>query len=288
LPFEPDSLSGRNRRLLERKSPNVPKAAKKTKKEGESKTLVTMAPGASLLREEGGGGEPGVRPANHRPEVVAERSGCKMTEDEWQNCQNPMPMLEFLGSSARASDRKLRLFVCACCRRIPSLISDGRCRRAVEMSERFADGLSSEQELEVVRLGVEEAETRARAESKHDEANAAHAAWRACFPKLYPAWTPSAIWLANEQRAQPALLRDLFPHPVRLNTIQPSWLEWNEGTVVNLARSIYDEFSFQDLPILADALEEAGCCDADILNHCRRGGTHIRGCWVIDLVLGRS
>jgi hypothetical protein len=70
--------------------------------------------------------------------------------------------------------------------------------------------------------------------------------------------------------------------------INPIWLRWNDGTVVKLAQSIYDERRFTDLPILADALEDAGCADADILAHCRGPGPHVRGCWVVDLLLGKS
>jgi hypothetical protein len=55
-----------------------------------------------------------------------------------------------------------------------------------------------------------------------------------------------------------------------------------------LARSIYQEERFHDLPVLADALEEAGCTDADILAHCRQPGSHVRGCWVVDAILGKS
>jgi hypothetical protein len=55
-----------------------------------------------------------------------------------------------------------------------------------------------------------------------------------------------------------------------------------------MARRIYDERAFHDLPILADALEEAGCTDAEILAHCRSSGEHVRGCWVVDLVLGKT
>jgi hypothetical protein len=65
-------------------------------------------------------------------------------------------------------------------------------------------------------------------------------------------------------------------------------LTWNDRCVGKLAQAIYDEQAFDRLPILADALEEAGCTDADILNHCRSGGEHVRGCWVVDLVLGKS
>ena len=68
----------------------------------------------------------------------------------------------------------------------------------------------------------------------------------------------------------------------------PSWLAWNGGTVFNLAQGIYDQRAFDSLPILADALEEAGCQDADILGHCRQPGPHVLGCWAVNLLLGKS
>jgi hypothetical protein len=67
-----------------------------------------------------------------------------------------------------------------------------------------------------------------------------------------------------------------------------NWLTYNHATVPAIARRIYEERAFHDLPFLADALEDAGCTDADILSHCRQGGEHVRGCWVVDLVLGKS
>jgi hypothetical protein len=80
-------------------------------------------------------------------------------------------------------------------------------------------------------------------------------------------------------------LREIFGNPFRpviLNTA------WRTSTVTALAQAIYEDRAFDRLPILADALEDAGCTDADILGHCRGGGEHVRGCWVVDLVLGKE
>jgi hypothetical protein len=66
------------------------------------------------------------------------------------------------------------------------------------------------------------------------------------------------------------------------------WLNWNDGTVVKLAEGIYNDRAFDRLPVLADALEDAGCTEAEILAHCRSGGEHVRGCWVLDLILGKE
>jgi hypothetical protein len=91
-----------------------------------------------------------------------------------------------------------------------------------------------------------------------------------------------------EVAAQVALLHDLFGNSFRPSTLDPTVLAWNGGTVPKLAQAIYDERRFADLPILADALEEAGCSNPDVLAHCRSDGPHVRGCWAVDFLLGKS
>jgi hypothetical protein len=80
-------------------------------------------------------------------------------------------------------------------------------------------------------------------------------------------------------------LRDIFGNPFKPVSVDRAWLTSN---VIGLAETIYADRAFDRLPILADALEDAGCDNADILNHCRQPGEHVRGCWVVDLVLGKS
>src|SRR5262249_19732568 len=83
-----------------------------------------------------------------------------------------------------------------------------------------------------------------------------------------------------------ALVRDLIGNPFRPpNALNPAW---RTPDVLGLARSAYYERAFDRLPILGDALEDAGCTDAVILDHCRGPGPHVRGCWVVDLILGKS
>jgi hypothetical protein len=89
----------------------------------------------------------------------------------------------------------------------------------------------------------------------------------------------------QEMVCQCALLRDIFGNPFRPVSVDASWLA---GPVITLADTIYTDRAFDRLPLLADALEEAGCTDADILAHCRGDGPHVRGCWVVDLILGKS
>jgi hypothetical protein len=84
------------------------------------------------------------------------------------------------------------------------------------------------------------------------------------------------------------LLREIVGNPYRPVAINPHWLAWNGGTVAQLARGIYAERAFDRMPVLGDALEEAGCCDERLLEHCRRPGGHLRGCWAVDLLSGRE
>jgi hypothetical protein len=88
--------------------------------------------------------------------------------------------------------------------------------------------------------------------------------------------------------ASACLLRDSIGNPFRPVSLDPSWRAWNGGAVRKMAESIYEERRFADLPILADALEDAGCADAAILALCRGPGEHVRGCWVVDLLLGKA
>ena len=92
-----------------------------------------------------------------------------------------------------------------------------------------------------------------------------------------------------EKQQQCSILRDISGNPFdACPVLAPAWLEWNDRCVMKLAQAIYDERAFDRMPILADALEDAGCDDADILAHCRGDGPHVRGCWVVDLLLGNS
>jgi hypothetical protein len=88
-----------------------------------------------------------------------------------------------------------------------------------------------------------------------------------------------------EGTAQAALLRDIVGNPFLPVALDPAW---HTHQVVTLARAIYDERAFDRLPVLADALEEAGCIDPGILAHCRGPGPHVRGCWPVDLLLGEG
>jgi hypothetical protein len=100
---------------------------------------------------------------------------------------------------------------------------------------------------------------------------------------------PFAEALRAEARTQAALVRDVFGNPFRpMIPLDPTWLVWNGGTVPALAERIYNERDWASLPVLADALEDAGCSSPEILIHCRGPGPHARGCWVLDLLLEKE
>jgi hypothetical protein len=109
-------------------------------------------------------------------------------------------------------------------------------------------------------------------------------------------WASSVEWAATcppggtlDTRApQCALLRDIVGNPFRTTTIDPDWGAWNDGIVLRIAQAIYEERAFDRMPILGDALENAGCAERAILDHLRSLGPHVRGCWVLDLVLGKA
>jgi hypothetical protein len=230
-----------------------------------------------------------------------------VTEAEWLACTDPEPMLGFLRD--KVSDRKLRLFAVACCRRVWPLIRPWY-RAGVETAERYADGLASDQELEDAPDGFWP--THDAGEGFQVEAAAGYSADRDAFTAAaeasgYAAWAsvdPGRTWLPpwqemglpmararrdEQKKHQADTLRDIFgPMPFRPVSVEPAWLRWNSGTVLAIARRIYDERRFEDMPIPGDALEDAGCTDADILTHCRGGGPHVRGCWVLDLLLGKE
>ncbi len=225
-----------------------------------------------------------------------------MTEQEWLQCTDPKPMLDFL--RGKASDRKLRLFAVGYCRRIWHVLKDERSQRSVEISECYADGESTMESM--FEAGYSALAAIRDASPEHPLAewwettvctpstayNAARNcafsdAWKAADSasgtSYIPAHidTPLGLCLA-------VLLRDIFGNPFRPITINPAWLAWNDGTVRHLAHGIYDEKAFDRMPILADALEEARCDNKDILDHCRSDSPHVKGCWVVDLVLGKE
>jgi hypothetical protein len=242
-----------------------------------------------------------------------------MTEAEWLTATDPTPMLEFL--KGKASDRKLRLFSVASCRRVGHLFVDPVFHRAVNVGEVYADGGTSDEErqaaMEVAEavfagrwMGVLHSE--AIQTNVFSEMEAASAAIHAVYPQddlvgsdaelPYLTWLPvSAIrnelrggirdneQAAMKERAENAvhglLLHDIMGNPFRPVSAAAAWLT---PTALSFARRMYDSRDFSPMPILADALQDAGCANDDVLGHCRGEGPHVRGCWVVDLVLGKG
>ena len=218
-----------------------------------------------------------------------------MTEAEWLACTDPGSIVEWLRASGRSSDRKLRLFATACCRRLLPLVREGRAQEWVEVIEEYADGRASKAALRRVRRGVRAARHALRAGGELQwqewaanwlvEVSATGNAFGGVVDRLHH---PSFLGLfdseVDERASQCALLRDIF-HPSRSGDLGSAWLT---PDVLGLARTTYEEYGFDRLPILGDALEDAGCTDAEILGHCRGPQGHVRGCWAVDAVLGRA
>lgn len=245
-----------------------------------------------------------------------------MTEQEWLQGEDLEAMLRHLND--KVSERKFRLTECAFLRRFWHLLTDERNRRAVEAAEQFADGTISREGLRAAEAHAQAAYHDLRHAYFADRGSprsfwggvvsaAQHTASSFYdMPDLFAhAETPerframsNLIWIGTaaypigvkvsnrkghnaikaEHAAQAVLLRDLFGNPFHPATIQPSWLVWNDGTIPKMAQAIYNDRAFDRLPVLADALEDAGCQDADILGHCRQPGPHVLGCWLIDLL----
>jgi hypothetical protein len=152
------------------------------------------------------------------------------------------------------------------------------------LEEGFADGNCDRDAWEGIERCFVEVASMCRAGS------AELAVFRSLLPKaeLMAQVTRSVIVLPLHlvpNDIQCTMIREIFGNPFRPATLDPAW---RTDTVVALARGIYDDRAFDRLPILADALQDAGCDNDDILNHCRDAGPHARGCWVVDLILGKS
>ena len=205
-----------------------------------------------------------------------------MTERAWLTSSDADRMLTVLRGGV--SDRKLRLFACACCRRLESAMTDARTRHALDMIERYTAGNGTRLEVEAAIDAAALAEVRASGSARL-AARAVTAAWAT------PEHARSAAALAtlrahHESKDQAELLREIVGNPFRAPTVDPSWLAWNDGCIPQIARQIYDGGCFDNLPILADALEDAGCTTPVLLNHLRRRRGHMRGCWALDAILG--
>jgi hypothetical protein len=249
-----------------------------------------------------------------------------MTEQDWLAGTNPDQLIGQVCNDRRylgrfPHHRKWRLFFCACCRRLWHLLADPASRQAVEASEQCAEGAVGEDGL--ARACTTAYQAQGRLDQEHRSAAAAQqhelqllslaagVAALAAEPELemvqdvlYKAWevVRAEAWglgradadSAPEREAayQSGLIRDIIGNPFRPLTLNPNWLT---ADVVRLAQAAYDQRTLPAgtleparLALLADALEDAGCTDADLLGHLRGGGPHVRGCWAVDALLGKE
>jgi hypothetical protein len=252
-----------------------------------------------------------------------------MTETEWLGCTDPERMLEFLRHGIhvlvdeqllpaqretmrrfllrRVTDWKLHLFACACCRQIWNALKDERSRTALEIAERFADGVTDSQQLgEAASLALTARDAITSDPSNRDPIArhiarvAAQAAWQAVSAYVniasyesadVAAWTGVASSLDAARAGHAEILRDLFGNPFHPWSLNPAW---RTPAVLAVAEAAYQERCLPSgtldnarLAVLADALEEAGADEAP-LAHLRSGRDHWRGCHLLDALLGRE
>ena len=231
-----------------------------------------------------------------------------MNEQSWDASTSPRDLLEAL--RAEGSARKLRLYAVACCRLLGALLHKPAYRTAVDVAEAFADGGVAEAMLAV----AQEACMSAGPEHGFVNTQVQWAAWKAVWHSGCE-WTPgppahvaavdttSAVLnvlyrgshttspdavrasVVAVTAAQTALVRCAFGNPFRPVDFDSAW---RTSDAVALAQSMYNSRDFTAMPILADALQDAGCENEHVLTHCRAPGPHARGCWVVDGVLGKA
>jgi hypothetical protein len=211
-----------------------------------------------------------------------------MTEAEWLACASPVALLAYLEDDG--SRRKSLLYAAAVCRRQPELLTEALWNW-VGVIELLASG-KTDDNLDLTQVIAEnEASdlavvgppgTRAQYSAIAD---AVHITWLCNSVELDQDVPISSQELEAVRRANADLVRDIFGNPFRPATLDTSWLT---STVVALARGMYGSRDFGAMPILADALQDAGCDNAEVLNHCRGPGPYVRGCWLVDLVLGKA
>jgi len=247
-----------------------------------------------------------------------------VTEKEWLTAREPDDLLEFLRE--RASDRQFRLFICACCRRFLPLMPKKPeydvklCEKYIVHGEKFAEELitwpklqESFHEMEFVDVSHDGylAAYAARMAIDRDIAGSTRPMLRGRNLIAHPAstgaqysrtvvgrllatsktakgTTPTSkkrMATVAEKRYQIDILHDIFGNPFQPIAFDPSW---QTSTAISLALQVYESRDFSLMPILADALQDAGCDNSEVLNHCSGTGPHVRGCWVINRLRAKS
>jgi len=231
-----------------------------------------------------------------------------MTEADWLACTDPVPMLDFL--RGKVSARKLSLFVGACCRRALGSTTEAATRHALMLVEQIAEGQVIAARRERVRVAAGQAVIHCGASEPvgplvlSSNRGPIRIDPSALDPLLGSVLERLVCWGPNTWQSQrlveaftqaglaPSwqahLLRDVIRGMFRPLLFRAAWRAWNDGVTVRIARTVYNEAAYDALPILADALEDAGCDSAEMLSHLRGPGPHVRGCWVVDLLLGKN
>ncbi len=230
-----------------------------------------------------------------------------MTEAQWLAETQPIHLIYY---KACRSERKRRLLVCACLRRVLPLVPGNSFHALIDLAERYADGLATADDLKVARKNGRQA--RAQAGDVSESADAAAQSVLAALEKapmsflmaLEAACHAQAArdrrrWNTADRKetlAQCALVHDIFGNPFRPSPpLSPAILSWNDGTVRRIGEGVYKGRLLPEgaldtarLAILADALLDASCNNEELLAHLRSEGPHVRGCWAVDLILGRA
>ncbi len=249
-----------------------------------------------------------------------------MTEAEWLGHEEPSRLLSSLfarlrGDKPAAGDERFRRFAIACCRRVAEVLEFGdtyaldcleiyatsKLRDALLKARRFHRTPGNEASHAMTQAYNADAATKLRVEARLLATSAVWTCTKSRVTQAAMAYREAAVAMAHlnasreakpnarrnggwlppdraELAVQAAFLRDIFGNPFRPPVAFAP--EWRTDTAVSLAKQMYESREFSAMPILADALQDAGCDNEDILDHCRQPGIHVRGCWVVDLVLG--
>jgi hypothetical protein len=249
-----------------------------------------------------------------------------MTEREWLTTREVGDMESLLFDTNRFSKRKMRLVSIEACKHIVHLLPLARYGPVIEWAEQYSDGLTDQQAFRslsghlstttgepcpaaagaatraVLSLGPDDAPDAATLQVVDAKGIEAMATTGCISPTLSYAEVGRLIEDARgsathdvftraceaEELAIADLVREIFGNPFHPITIDPAWLARNDAAIPRIARSVYEERAFHRMPALADALLDAGCEHEELIAHCRSAGPHVRGCWAVDLILGKE
>jgi hypothetical protein len=213
-----------------------------------------------------------------------------MTEREWQLCNDPDVMLEWLLLrkllNGKASERKLRLLACAACRQQWGCFLE-HSKRVIEVVERYTEDQATHEEVRHSLVAFLDEDGYPRNPTLDSDEDLA---WRVAARSFGRMQVQDVLGQLHhvKRQAQAQLVREIFGNPLRPARVRKAWLRWNDRVIPTLAQQMYQEREYEQMPVLGDALEDAGCTDAGMLQHCRQPGKHVRGCWVVDLILNKQ